>query len=141
MLYGLFLEGLPSRCKLVGKYRQSNKCKLYIGLAPYRYVGDSPWKDPEIIQDQLLYNSRNQNISGAVLFSYKNLPHQPGNNTQMQQTIMWSTMVCKALTPTMLAIKLYQLLQLKFLVLTSYGHQDSLMKRKCPWICIVSLWH
>lgn len=99
--------------------------KLYIGLAPYRYAGDSPWKDPEIIQDQLLYNSRNQNISGAVLFSYKNLPHQPGNNVLNAANYyvrqLWSR---KALTPIYAGDQALPVASTEISgSRTSYGHQ------------------
>lgn len=74
--------------------------KLYIGLAPYRYVGDNPWTDDTIIYNQLLYNNRNQNVSGAVFFSYKNLPTSAGGNalrsSNYKVRTLWSR---RAMTP------------------------------------------
>jgi uncharacterized lipoprotein YddW (UPF0748 family) len=56
--------------------------KLYVGLAPYRYVdGTDTWKDEYELAKQVVYNNTLPEVSGTVYFSYKNIP--PSNNNYL----------------------------------------------------------
>ncbi len=52
---------------------KETKTKLYIGMAIYR-VTDEPgvWNNPEELIDQLKVNSMYDNVSGSIMFTFKN---------------------------------------------------------------------
>lgn len=51
-------------------------CRLYMGLAFYRYAREGNWSNPEEIMNQLKYDQAYPEIKGAVFFTYNSLVRQ-----------------------------------------------------------------
>ncbi len=51
---------------------RGTRTRLYIGMAPYR-MGESQWKNPREIANQLRYNTKHPEISGEIFFSARSV--------------------------------------------------------------------
>ncbi len=61
------------------KQVRGTRCRLYMGMSPYR-MGGRGWEDPMEIANQLRYNTKLPEIKGQVFFRASNVLN-PSNNT------------------------------------------------------------
>ena len=55
---------------------QKTDCKLYMGMAFYRYSAQGNWSNPEEIMNQLKLNQAYDKIDGAIFFTWNSLVRQ-----------------------------------------------------------------